>query len=125
VSSDANYAGAKGNELAYTNADDDSPTNTTTLATCNLKLVSSKQVTLREVEYAFTIDLTNLGTPLAGVTGVVTSSLPTTKIVEGSVTFGPIGQGATVTSQDTFTIRQDRRYPFEPAKLNWTLAPLP
>jgi hypothetical protein len=125
ISSDIDYAGVKGNELDYTNADDDSPTSLTTLATCNLKLVSSKPITIREVEYAFTVDLTNLGAALQGVTGTVTSSSPTTKIVEGNLSFGPAAQGATVTSQDTFTIRQNRTVLFDPSKLNWTLTPVP
>jgi len=41
------------------------------------------------------------------------------------VTFGPIPQGATSTSLDTFTIRQDRTLPFDQMNLKWTLVPLP
>jgi hypothetical protein len=125
ISSDINYAGVRGNELPYTTADDDSPTGNPTLATCNIKLVSSKQVSLREFEYAFLVDLSNLGNDVQGVVGTITSSTPNTKIVEGTVTFGPVTQGATVTSQDTFTLRQDRRFQFDASKLNWTLTPQP
>jgi hypothetical protein len=125
LSSDPSYAGVRGNELQYSTADDDSSTGNATLLTCNITMVSSKQVSTREFDYAFRVDLTNLGDSLSGVTGVITSSTPNTKIMEGAVTFGPIPQGGTVTSQDTFTIRQDRRFPFDASKLNWTLTPLP
>lgn len=33
--------------------------------------------------------------------------------------------GATVTSSDTFTIRQDRTVPFNPANLQWSITGTP
>jgi hypothetical protein len=125
ISNDIEYAGLQGGSVAYTNADDDSPTNSTTLLMCNLTLVSSKQVTLREFDYIMRVDLTNLGPDVGGIAATVTSSAVHTRIMEGSLTFGPLAQGATATSQDTFTIRQNRTVPFDPAKLDWTLTPLP
>ena len=125
LSSDLNYAGVKGNELQYSTADDDSPTGNAVLLTCNLTMVASKQVSTREFDYTFRVDLTNRGDSVSGVAGVITSSTPNTRFMRGSVTFGPIPQGGTVTSLDTFTIRQDRRFQFDASKLNWTLTPQP
>jgi len=125
VSRDLNYAAVKGNELAYVNLDDDMPTNQTTLLTCAFTPVSSKRVTVTVIDYTYRLDLMNLGPDVNGVQATVTSSDPATKIIDGSVTFGPIPQGATSTSLDTFTIRQDRTLPLDQMNLKWTLVPLP
>ncbi len=40
---------------------------------------------------------------------------------DGQVSFGPVGAGETVLSEDTVTIRIDRRYSFDPAALHWSV----
>lgn len=125
LSADINYAGAKGAALPYVNADDDTTTGAGALATCNFRIVASRRVGLLEFDYDMVLDLTNLGPAVAGVTGTVTSSAAATKIVEGAIVFGPIPSGGTATSVDAFTIRQDRRVPFDPGALRWTLQPIP
>jgi hypothetical protein len=125
VSTDLDYAGVGAPDLAYTNADNDMPTTTANLVACGVTIVSSRPVSPREVEYVMKMDLANLGNDLAGVQGTVTSSSVNTKIIEAGIVFGPVSQGAVVTSQDTFTMRQDRRFVFEPAKLQWALTPIP
>lgn len=125
LSRDINYAGVKGLELNYVNLDNDMPTNQATLLTCKVTLVSSKNFTLTVIDYTYRVDIINLGPDVKGVQATVTSSAPSTKILDGSVTFGAIGQGAIATSLDTFTMRQDRTLPFDPKKLNWTLVPIP
>jgi hypothetical protein len=125
VSRDTNYAGVKGSALTYVNVDDDMPTNQSTVLTCSVTLISSKKVSLTTVDYTYRLDITNLGPDVRGVQANVASTAATTQIMDGSVTFGPVPQGARATSLDTFTIRQDRTQPFTPSTLKWTLTPTP
>jgi hypothetical protein len=128
LSTDPDYAGVRGKnalggDLQYTNADDDIAAGSGALQTCALKLVSSKRISLTVFEYEFQVDLTNLGPAVSGATAVVTSTTPNTVIVNGNVTFGPAGEQATVTSQDTFSFRQDRRFVLDTTKLRWVISP--
>jgi hypothetical protein len=123
-SSDTNYDGVKGADLAFVNRDDDTAVNSPLLPICNLVLVSSTRVGLLEFEYSFLVDLTNLGPDLQGVNATVTSTAAGTTILDGKVIFGPVPSGGTVTSQDTFTIRQDRRIIFDPSTLHWNPQPV-
>src|SRR6185437_11488678 len=50
------------------------------------------------------------------------SSSTHTLIVKGTVNFGNIDANATITSTDTYTIRQDRRFAFDPESLSWTFS---
>jgi hypothetical protein len=124
VSSDANYAGVKGPDLTLTNIDDDPPGSSVQFAVCNIRLVATKRVGTLEFDYTFLLDATNLGQDVAGLNATLSVNATGTKVIDGSVIFGPIPSGGTVTSQDTFTIRQDRRYPFDPKVLRWTLTPV-
>lgn len=42
-------------------------------------------------------------------------------VVDGQVTFGDVPAGGTVPSTDTFTIRQNRLYAFNPGDLVWQI----
>jgi hypothetical protein len=85
-------------------------------------LVSSKRVTRTEFEYIYRANVTNSGAvDMLGVTATLTSKSVKTAVVDGSVTFGDVPAGKTVTSSDTFTIRQDRSVPFNPADLVWQI----
>ena len=125
VSNDLNYAGVKGPDQTLINLDDDAPGSSTQFAVCNIRLVATKRASTLEFDYSFLLDATNLGADVAGLTGTLSVNATGTKVIDGNVVFGPIPSGATVTSQDTFTIRQDRRYMFDPKLLQWTLTPVP
>ena len=82
-------------------------------------MIGSKAVTRYEYDYTYQAKLTNTGQAVVGATAVLSSSSPYTKVIDGALTFGPVGTGQTLTSQDTYVIRQDRRYAYDPAVLSW------
>lgn len=85
-------------------------------------LVSSTRVTRTLFDFTYKAQIINGGAQeFADVAATVTSKATTTAIMDGNVSFGRVPAGATVTSQDTFTIRQDRTVPFNPADLTWTV----
>ena len=86
--------------------------------------VSEVRVTRTVNEYAYRATLTNTGPALAGATATATSSSAATTIVEGALTFGPVGSGGSVESSDTFTFRQDRTVPFDFSNIHWTIVPV-
>ena len=85
----------------------------------NLKLVKTKRVGRTAYEYTYTADLTNYGEAVINAAATVTSTSPSTIIIEGELSFGDVPQGATVTSTDTFTFQQDRTVAFDPGVLVW------
>ncbi len=86
------------------------------------ELVSSVRAGRTSFDYTYRITVRN-GTPaLAAAQALVVSNSPATQVVKGSVALGDIAAGATLTSTDTFTIRQDRTAPFNPASLIWVVA---
>ena len=90
---------------------------------CNYVQISAKAVTRTDYDYTYQAKLTNTGQDAAGATATLTSSSPNTKVIDGSLSFGPVGAGQTVTSTDTFVIRQNRTYPYDPSVLSWTIVP--
>lgn len=88
-------------------------------------LQKSTRVSLTQYDYTYTADVTNPGATALNVTGTVTSNSASTIVTKGTVAFGSITSGATITSVDTFTIRQDRTVPFDPASLVWTFTAFP
>jgi hypothetical protein len=123
VSTDPNYMGVKGADLTYTNLDNDLATTNSSFAVCNFTKISEVRINLYLYDYTFTAQLTNLGADVGGATGTLKSTSPYTVVQDGTLIFGPVTSGGTVTSQDTFTIRQDRRYPFSTTSLIWTIVP--
>ena len=91
----------------------------------NYTLVSSQRVSRTDFEYTYRVDVTNTGAAVEGVTATVTSTAGSTAIVDGEVSFGGVFAGATVTSSDTFTIRQNRTSAFNPGALAWTVKSTP
>lgn len=85
----------------------------------NYTLVSSKRVSRVEYEYTYRADVTNDGQDAKNVMAQVTSNSPYTTIIEGNLEFGDVAAGSSVTSSDTFIIKQDRRYPFGWLALTW------
>ncbi|MEM1153706.1 MAG: putative Ig domain-containing protein, partial [Pseudomonadota bacterium] len=70
-------------------------------------------------DYTYTQTFSYQGDPLTGVIATVTSISPNTVIVDGQVNIGDLPSGQ-ATPLDTFTIRQNRRFPFNPNDLVWT-----
>jgi hypothetical protein len=83
-------------------------------------LQSSVRSSLTQYDYTYTVDLSDSGAAAQFVVGTVVSLSPNTLVLKGSVNFGTVPANATITSTDTFTIRQDRRFGFDPASLNWS-----
>lgn len=85
------------------------------------KFQSSYQYSEYEYDYTFTTTATNSNaTPYSSVLGTVTSSSSTTVVRAGTVEFGNVAADSTAAGLTTFTIRQDRRYSFDPSSLSWT-----
>lgn len=87
-------------------------------------LISSKRITRVIFEYKYKAKITNSGlNDISGASAQVRSLSNNTKITGDTITFGKIPKGTTVTSNDTFTLTQDRTFPFNPADLVWTISP--
>jgi hypothetical protein len=89
------------------------------LSVDNYQLVGSQRVNRVLFDYTYTADVTNSGAALQNVTATLTSNSPNTTVIDNELSFGDVGENATVTSSNTFTIRQDRRFPFDPTALVW------
>lgn len=87
----------------------------------NYQLVSSKRVGRTYYEYTYQINITNNGPDVKNVIATVNSTSPNTTVIDGEVNVGSIANGDTIISTDTFTIRQNRRYAFDPASLTWNV----
>lgn len=98
---------------------------TQTLSIGHYQVVSSTRVGRTEFEYTLTADVENSGSAARVVSATVTSSSPNTVILDNSLSFGDVPEGARVTSLDTFKIRQDRREAFDPGALAWVIVSLP
>ena len=86
----------------------------------NYRLQSSYRYSEYEYDYTFTTTATNTNsTPYSSVMGTVTSSSATTVVRAGTVEFGGVAADSTAAGLTTFTIRQDRRYAFDPSSLTW------
>ncbi len=85
-------------------------------------LVSKRRAGRGSYDYTYTLTIDNVGTTLDDVKVYVTCDAPGTTIIDetpdadavGVVEFGDIPENAQVTSTDTFTLRQNRRIPFDP-----------
>jgi hypothetical protein len=85
----------------------------------NFTLISKERVSRVEYDYTYEADITNSGPDAQDVIATVTSNSPYTLIIDGEINFGDVAAGSTITCSDTFTIRQNRRYPFNWSDLNW------
>ncbi|MBL8200338.1 MAG: S8/S53 family peptidase [Chromatiales bacterium] len=89
-------------------------------------LVSSSRVGRASFTYTYTVRVVNGGAvAVQGVTGTVTSGAATTEVMDANLVFGDMAPGASVTSSDTFTIRQDRTAPLATANLSIALSGTP
>lgn len=78
----------------------------------NFQLVRKTRVSRYEFDYTYRADAVNGTNAYLGVTAQVASNVPTTTLVDDHLTFGDVPPLASVPSADTFTLRQDRRFPF-------------
>ncbi len=91
----------------------------------NYSLVGRERVGRAEFNYTYHADVTNTGPAVRDVTANVTSDSEHTVVVDGKLTFGEVPAQNTVSSSDTFTIRQDRLFPFDPVALVWEVQATP
>ncbi|MBX3747632.1 MAG: S8 family serine peptidase [Verrucomicrobiae bacterium] len=83
-------------------------------------LVSSRRVGRTEIEYTYTVRLTNPHpTDFFGLRATVFSTSPHTTLVEDTVSFGDLAAGQSRLGLNTFTLRHDRLFPFDPSALVW------
>ena len=84
-------------------------------------LISKQRVSRTEYEYTYKANITNIGTDVQNVTATLNSNSPHTTVVDGILNFSDVVSGSTVTGTDTFTICQNRRYPFDWSNLAWDI----
>ena len=85
-------------------------------------LISKKRVDRTSYDYTYQAEITNTGADVQKVIATLTINSPHTVVIDGSISFGDISSGSTVTSSDAFTICQDRRYPFDLSALVWNIS---
>jgi hypothetical protein len=94
----------------------------------NYILVQSTRVSRTLFDVTYRARVTNTGsTTVRDVTATLTSRSSRTVVIDDRLSFGDVPAGSTVASSDTFTIRQDRTFAFNPADLIWQITgtPLP
>ncbi|MBL0726227.1 hypothetical protein [Piscinibacter sp. HJYY11] len=89
------------------------------------ELVSSVRSGRTTFDYSYRITVRNGDVALNTVQASVQSTSPATQVIKRTVALGNLAAGATLTSTDVFTIRQDRTLPFNPAVLTWTVTGVP
>ncbi len=117
------FLGLPAPAVAATPSDSPSSAAVTELAvTGTYQLIGSKRVSSTLIDFTYRAEITNSGTEtFPDVAATVVSQAASTMIVDGAVFFGEVTGGATLFSQDTFTIRQNRTVPFNPNDLVWTV----
>lgn len=91
----------------------------------NYTVVSSKRISVTVFEYVYRAEVTNTGPSLKNVTGVINTTDAATTVVEGTLSFGDVGAGASAPSIDTITLRRDRSVPFDASSIVWSLGGTP
>lgn len=90
------------------------------LAVGNYQLVSSKRISRTVFEYTYKAEITNTGSDALNVFATLNIDAPGVTVLDGELSFGDVGSGATVSSVDTFKIRHDRAYAYNERLLEWT-----
>src|SRR6478735_10929937 len=93
----------------------------TTAYVTDLQMVSSTRVTSTLTDFVYRIRLTNQGPALQGASASVQSLAAATEIRDNDVFLGDVAAGTTITSTDTFTLRQNQSVAFNPGNLVWTV----
>ena len=85
--------------------------------------LASKTISGRTtVDYTYRIKVENTTPARRNFIALVTSSTAATVIIDGSVLIGDLPESSTITSVDTFTMRQDRLTPFDANALVWAIS---
>ena len=96
-------------------------TATPDLEIVNYTLLSKKRVTRTVYEYEYQAVIANNGSDAENVTASLTVSSTNTTLVDGDLSFGNVPEAELVTSTNTFKIRQNRLYPFDPSAMEWNI----
>ena len=89
------------------------------------QLVSEQPQKGSNVLSTYRATLTNSGGALASATATATSVSKKVKIVDGTLTFGPVAAGATLVSSDTFSFTRSSRTAVNFADIVWTVVGVP
>lgn len=85
------------------------------------ELVSKRRVGRGIYEYSYRLTINNVGTTLNDVNVYVSCDAPGTTIVDDIAEFGDIAENVVSTSTGTFSLRQNRRIPFDPECLQYEI----
>ncbi len=85
-------------------------------------LISKKQINRTIYEYTYRAKIINDSVAKQNVSATVSSNTANTSIIDNTLSFNNLTSGETSTSTDTFTIRQDRRFKFDPNILSWKIS---
>ena len=88
--------------------------------TTAMELISESRSGRTTFDYTYKATFTNNGTDASDVTATVSSINTSVQVIEGAVVIGDLPGTIPTTSNDTFTIRVDRRIPFNADYLTWT-----
>ena len=93
---------------------------TENLTVGNYILVEKERVGRSVYDYTFRADITNGNTyDIRNVSAALKDKAVSTEVPDGTLSFGDVPAGGTVTSTDTFTVRVNRRFEFEASSLTW------
>ena len=93
------------------------------LTVAGYTLVRERPISRIVSEYEYRATLTNPGaSALARVSGRVVALLPTTTVVDATLTFDNVPAGGSQASTDTFIVRRPRILPLTPSQFVWTLS---
>jgi hypothetical protein len=87
----------------------------------NYQLISSQRITRTDYDYTYRATVRNAGATARNVTAALRGTSPYTVVHDGSLTFGFVPANSSIVSSDTFTIRQNRSYPFSWSNLTWDI----
>lgn len=91
------------------------------LSVVSLTKISEKRISRTVFDYVFRVTVHNNSEALVAVAATLTAAGQGTTIIDGEVLVGAMAAGATVTPDDTVTLRHDRASPFNPTALVWRL----
>ncbi len=91
------------------------------LAIGDYQLVSSKRISRTVSEYTYKAAVINTGSDALDVSATLNINAPGVTVLDGELSFGDVGAGATVSSADTFTIRHDRAYALNESQFQWAV----
>ncbi len=84
-------------------------------------LVNTERVNRVEYDFTYQVTINNSDTAIQNVSAIVSSTSENTIIIDNHVNFNDLAVNETSTSLNTFTLRQNRRYPFDPSALSWDI----